>query len=181
MEYWSDLYLELSQKITDNLPGIEWCDLWHEQVNYLTAELPFPTPAVFIAFNLLNADDKGMKGQLCNTQIDFYLFYETFSDTYAGSINKESAINYLKQLTEIHKLFHATSGDNYFEMRRVDMKREDSGDAGNLYRISFQCMVDDMSATHDFNEETVTDISIVRESVPVQSEDIEPSFRIELQ
>ena len=178
MEYWSDLYLELSQKITDNLPGIEWCDLWHEQVSYLTSELPFPTPALFIAINLLNADDKGMKGQLCNTQIDMYLFFETFSDTYVGSINKDSAINYLKELTNIHKLFHGTSGTNYFSMRRVDMKREDSGDAGNLYRISLQCMVDDMSATHDFNEETVTDISISRNALPdAQVEDT--TYRIE--
>ena len=75
MQYWTDLYLELANKIKDNLQQIEWVDLWHEQVNYLTEELPFPTPAVFISFILLNADDKGMKGQLCNTQIDFYWNY----------------------------------------------------------------------------------------------------------
>lgn len=167
MEYWTDLYLELANNINDNLPQIEWVDLWHEQVSYLTDELPFPSPAVFISFHLLNADDKGMKGQLCNTQIDFYLFYETFSDTYSGSVNKTSAIDFLKQLTEIHKLFHATSGTNYFEMRRVGMNREESGGAGNLYKISFQCIVDDMSATHDYNEETVDEINIVRDVAPV--------------
>lgn len=168
MQYWSDLYLELANKIKTNLTQIQWVDIWHEQVSYLTDELPFPTPSVFIAFNMLSADDKGMKGQLCNTQVDFYLFYETFSDSYIGSVNQDSALDFMKQLTEIHKLFHATGGDNYWEMRRVDMKREDSGGAGNLYRISFQCMVDDMSATHDFNEETVDEISITRDASPVQ-------------
>lgn len=158
MQYWTDLYLELANKIKDNLQQIEWVDLWHEQVNYLTEELPFPTPAVFISFNLLNADDKGMKGQLCNTQIDLYLFYETFSDTYIGSVNQDSATGFLNQLTELHKLFHATSGTNYFEMRRVGMNREDSGDAGNLYKISFQCIVDDMSAMPDTNEEVVNEV-----------------------
>ena len=54
MQYWTDLYLELANKIKDNLQQIEWIDLWHEQVGYLTEELPFPTPAVFISFNLLN-------------------------------------------------------------------------------------------------------------------------------
>lgn len=165
MEYWSDLYLELSTKITNNLTAIEWCDLWHEQVSYLTSELPFPTPAIFIAFNMLDAEDKGLKGQICNTQIDFYLFYETFSDTYAGSVNQDSALNFLKQLTEIHKLFHGTSGANYSNMRRVDMKREDSGDAGNLYRISFNCMVDDMSAMQEFNDTEVNEVSILRENI----------------
>ena len=158
MQYWTDLYLELANKIKDNLQQIEWVDLWHEQVNYLTEELPFPTPAVFISFILLNADDKGLKGQLCNTQIDLYLFYETFSDTYLGSVNQDSATGFLNQLTELHKLFHATSGTNYFEMRRVGMNREDSGDAGNLYKISFQCIVDDMSAMPDTNEELVNEV-----------------------
>lgn len=158
MQYWTELYLELANKIKDNLTKIQWVDLWHEQVSYLTDELPFPTPAVFISFILLNADDKGMKGQLCNTQIDLYLFYETFSDTYLGSVNQDSATGFLNQLTELHKLFHGTSGTNYFEMRRVGMNREDSGDAGNLYKISFQCIVDDMSAMPDTNEELVNEV-----------------------
>lgn len=160
MQYWTDLYLELANKIKDNLQQIAWVDLWHEQVNYLTEELPFPTPAVFISFLLLNADDKGMKGQLCNTQIDLYLFYETFSDSYLGSVNQDSATDFLNQLTELHKLFHATSGTNYFEMRRVGMNREEGGDAGNLYKISFQCVVDDMSAVPNISEELVDEIDI---------------------
>jgi hypothetical protein len=215
MEYWSDLYLELSHKITGlfvvknnvstfndlaitypnpknlwaskvidtgyiylfqdgiwnntllkefYLNEIKWCDLWHEQVSFLTAELPFPTPAIFISFKMLSGDDKGLKGQICNTQIDFRLFYETFSDTYSGSINQTTAIKFLKQLTNIHKLFHGTSGTNYSEMRRVDMTDEDSGGAGNLYRISFQCIVDDMSAMIEYNDTDVEDISIERGS-----------------
>lgn len=167
MEYWDDLYLELADKITvempekqPDMPIIEWVDLWHEQVSYLTDELPFPTPAVFISFILVNADDKGMKGQLCNTQVDFYLFYETFSDTYQGSVNRTGAINYLKALTGIHKLLHGTSGENFSEMRRVAMGREDSGGAGNLYKISFQCIVDDMSAMNEITEEQVNDVDI---------------------
>jgi len=223
MQYWSDLYLELSQKVTGLftvksnvatvasltitypnaknfwaakvnadgfiylyqdgewhntllkeflLSGIKWFDLWHEQISYLTSELPFPTPALFVSFNLLNTDDKGLKGQICNTQVDFYLFFETFSDTYIGSVNQDSALNYLKQLTDIHKVFHGTSGTNYSGMRRVDMKREDSGDAGNLYRISFQCTVDDMSAMEEYNDTDVEDIVITRDGstiVPVDT------------
>jgi len=166
MHYWTDLYLELANKIKDNSSQISWVDLWHEQVSYLTEELPFPTPSVFISFNLLSADDKGMNGQLCNTQVDFYLFYETFSDTYLGSVNQNSATNFLNQLTELHKLFHATSGTNYFEMRRVGMNREESGGAGNLYKISFQCVVDDMSAIPDITEQEVNEIDITREDMP---------------
>jgi len=179
MQYWTELYLELANKIKDNLTQIEWVDLWHEQVSYLTSELPFPTPAVFISFNMLNADDKGMKGQLCNTQIDFYLFYETFSDTALGSINQDSALDFLKQLTKIHKLFHATSGTNYFSMRRVDMKREESGGAGNMYRISFQCDVDDMSAMPDITEQEVSEINLLRGNISIEQQNQMPGYFID--
>ena len=178
MQYWTELYLELANKIKDNLTQIEWVDLWHEQVSYLTSELPFPTPAVFISFNMLNADDKGMKGQLCNTQIDFYLFYETYSDTALGSINQDSALDFLKQLTKIHKLFHATSGTNYFSMRRVDMKREESGGAGNMYRISFQCDVDDMSAMPDITEQEVSEINLLRGNISIEQQNQMPGYFI---
>ncbi len=162
MQYWSDLYKELAQKITDNLSEIHWCDLWHEQINYLATELPFPTPAVFISFTTMDIEDKGILSQTCNTQIDFYLFYETFSDTYTGAYNQDTALDFLNHLTELHKLFHGTSGDNYTQMRRVDLRREESGDAGNLYRISFHAIVDDTSAVKDYQNKEVNDITIER-------------------
>lgn len=162
MQYWSDLYKELAKKITDNLPEIRWYDLWHEQVNYLSTELPFPTPSVFISFKTLSIEDKGILAQTCDTQIDFYLFYETFADSYEGSYNQESALSFLDQLTELHKLFHGTSGANYSQMRRVDLDRVESGEAGNLYRISFHAVVDDTSAVKDYDVKAVSDISVER-------------------
>lgn len=150
MEFWTELYDEIAGKITDKLPQVAWVDLWHEQVNYLTEELPFPTPAVFVAFSTLSTDDRGTLAQDCNTQVDLYLFYETFSDTYAGSINREGALDFLHTLTELHALFHGKSGRTYSAMRRTDMRREESGGAGNLYRLSLECRVTDYSACHLF-------------------------------
>lgn len=165
MEQWSDVYTEIADKITVNLEDIRWVDLWHEQVSYLTSELPFPVPAIFISFKTLDMIDMSLLEQQCNTQIDFYLFYETFSDTYNGSYNKNSAIDYLKTLTRIHQLFHGKDGDNYSTMRRVDMGREESGGAGNLYRISFTCLIEDSSAMVVFNEANINDINITNETI----------------
>ena len=152
MLYWSDLYKEIAEKIAAKLENIRWIDLWHEQVNYLTEELPFPTPAVFIGFNTLRADDMGKLAQNCNVQVDMYLFYETFSDTCEGAYNQVGALAFLEELTRLHALFHGKSGVNYSAMRRIDMIREDSGGAGNLYRISFECLVTDHSAAELFIE-----------------------------
>lgn len=178
MEYWTDLYKEIATRITANLPGIAWIDLWHEQVNYLTEELPFPVPAVFLAFDTIQTDDRVKLIQDCNTQIDMYLFYETFSDTYSGSTNQDSALEFLNQLTRLYALFHGKSGHSFSAMRRVELRREDSGGAGNLYRISFQCLVTDYSAQHLFIEAQTpsADIAISTGSIPLPHTEDEPFF-----
>ncbi len=179
MEAWTDLYTELAERISAKIPEIEWVDLWHEQVSYLTEELPFPTPAVFIGFSTNSCEDLSQLIQECDTQIDFYLFFETFSDTYQGSYNQAGAIDYLRLLTKLHTCFHGISGINFQTMRRVDTRREDSGGAGNLYRISFNCNLEDASAQKEFNENTVNDIVVLREDIErPSSTDEEPLFHL---
>jgi hypothetical protein len=152
MTYWSELYIEIAEKIKTGLPAICWIDLWHEQVSYLTEELPFPVPAVFIDFNTRQADDNSLLAQELTVQIDLRLFYETFSDSYEGSYNQAGALEFLDRLTELYALFHGKPGIHYSEMRRIDMSREESGGAGNLYRLSFECLVTDYAAQKLFNE-----------------------------
>ena len=106
MENWQNLYLELAQKLSADLDDnelefynklntiaehdgkspIRWQDLWHNQVNFLEDELQFPTPAVFLSFRSKNVQDLGDKLQEMVLQIDCYLFYETFSNTFNGNI-----------------------------------------------------------------------------------------------
>lgn len=179
MEAWTDLYNEIAQRINEKIPEIEWVDLWHEQVAYLTEDLPFPTPAVFIGFVTNQCNDAGQLIQECDLEIDFYLFFETFSDTYQGAYNQSSAIDYLRLLTKLHACFHGISGDSFQTMRRVDMRREDSGNAGNLYRISFNCNVEDASAQVEFDQNAVNEIDI--ENAPCDrpsTTDDEPIFII---
>lgn len=230
MEAWTDLYLELSRKISgtfiiqdaveaiadletsypdaidnwsalvntegyiylyyDNkwnktklrsyqLEDIKWVDLWHEQVSYLTEELPFPTPSIFIAFNTNSCNDIGLHIQECDVQIDFYLFYETFSDSYMGSYNQTSAIDFLRLLTEINQAFHGVSGTNFQTMRKVNMNREESGGSGNLYKISFACNIEDASAKKEFVDKEVNEIIIKRENITKAQPDAEPLFVID--
>jgi hypothetical protein len=168
MVYWSDLYREIAGRITANLENIRWVDLWHEQVNYLTEELPFPVPAIFIGFRATGMDDTGKLVQQCDIQVDMYLFYETFSDTYVGSSNQSGALEFLEELTRLHALFHGKSGEHYSPMRRVDVSREDSGGAGNLYRVSFECLVTDYSAQELFTEveNPEAELEVIREDIP---------------
>jgi len=69
-------------------------------------------------------------------------------------------LEFLNIMTKINALFHAGSGSNYSNMRRIDMNREDTGGSGNLYRISFECLTTDYSASVLFNEEIVPERSV---------------------
>lgn len=95
MENWQNLYTELAEIITQKIPEIRWVDLWHNQVNFLDEEREFPTPAVFISIRTRNVDDLGEKLQRLDLQLDCYLFYETFSDTFMGAYNQGSALEFI--------------------------------------------------------------------------------------
>jgi hypothetical protein len=163
------LYTELASIIAAKMPEIRWVDLWHEQVSFLSSELPFPTPAVFIDWRTLSCEDLSLKSQELNLQVDFRLFHETFSDTYIGSANLDSALEFLQSKTNLHKAFHATDGVNFSEMRRVYVGGEDSGGAGNMCRVSFQCIALDESAMEDVNTVIVQDVVVHKAPAPPDS------------
>ena len=97
-----------------------------------------------------------MLQQEINLQVDFYLFYETFADTYNGAFNQESALEFLHSMDELHTTFHGLSGKNFSAMRRIGFAPEDTGGAGNLYRISFSCIMQDTGAMKEMEERVVT-------------------------
>lgn len=171
-----DLYTEIADRIKANLTEILWCDLWHNQVAYLEEEHPFPAPAIFIAFHVTGTEDVGTLVQQCNLQVDFYLFFETFADTYMGSINQEDALKFLQTLTRLHALFHGRSGQHFSAMRRVDVVSEDTGNAGNLYRVTFECVATDYSAQVIYDEGTFPDVAISKEPIPAREVDAEPLY-----
>lgn len=160
MENWPDLYVEISEKLTSNISEILWVDLWHNQVNFLTSEHSFRTPAVFLRFRTLGTEDLGDKQQKVNLQIDFYLYYETFLDTFQGAYNQSGALEFLKTMEKIHGVFHGTAGDNYSAMRRVGYNDEETGGSGNLYKITFTCLSIDTSAAKYYEESDPVDFSL---------------------
>ena len=156
MENFKELYTELAEIIATNVPGVEWVDLWHNQVNFLEEEHPFPAPAVFLSFRSNQIEDTGQNVQNLDVQVDVYLFYETFADTFRGNYNQASALDFLDMLTAIHKQLHGTQGEHFESMRRTDVRDVDTGSAQNLYRQSYSCIVNDTSAW-DGGEQIVDD------------------------
>ncbi|MFY0714112.1 hypothetical protein J1D01_10575 [Seonamhaeicola sp. NFXS20] len=168
MQNWKDLYQEHATKIADNIPDIRWVDLWHNQVNFLTEEHPFPTPATFLSYRTLRTEDAGNKVQKVTLQVDIYLYYETFADTYNDAFNQESALSFIDLMDHINTLFHGSEGENYSSMRRLGFAPVDTGNAGNLYRMSYECQLMDYSAQKEFAEHEIDDISIEHDTMPYE-------------
>ena len=176
MSNWSSLYKEIADTL-GNIEQVKWIDLWHDQVNFLEQEHPFPTPALFLNFRVLEASDAGQRIQTLKTQIEVFVFYETFADTYKGAVNQESALGFLDLLGNVHTKLHATSGTYYNSMRRVGMLPIDTGGAGNLYQVVFECETVDTTAQKEYAGAETIDLG-VEGDIPEEGEMTEGSFII---
>ncbi|GLB51720.1 hypothetical protein NBRC110019_07590 [Neptunitalea chrysea] len=156
----SNLYKELSTMITDTIDGIRWVDLWNSQVYNLDTEAPFPAPAVFMAFRSNTMQDMSAKVQSVQLQVDFFLFYETFLDTFNGAYNQDEALSYLEHLDSLNALFHGSHGEHYSNMKRINFSPVDTGGAGNLYSVTYTCDFVDRTAQKQWDEGSFADLTI---------------------
>lgn len=169
-------YAELRERLMA-VPDVQHIDLWHEQVNYLTDERPFPSPAVFFEFNTLEVNDNGALVQQLDTQIDLHVFWETFDDTYMGAIMQEEALQFMDLLTLLNMLFHGHAGKSFNTLRKTSINREETGGAGNLYRISFECEVHDYSAQELYAVGMLNgEIAIAKGGIPKGSLESDPLY-----
>lgn len=160
MQNFKELYKELADLLTAKIPAIQWVDLWNSQVYNLEGEHPFPAPAVFLAFRSSRMDDAGVKLQKVQMQVDVFLFYETFLDTFKGAYNQEEALAFLDIMDDINKELHGSSGASYSNMKRVSFSPVDTGGAGNLYSITYTCELMDYSASKEWGEGSFNDLQI---------------------
>ncbi len=160
MQNWKSLYKELAENIAENVDTIQWIDLWNSQVYNLENEHPFPAPAVFLAFRSNAMEDVGVKVQKVELQVDVFLFFETFLDTFLGAYNQTEALNFLDSIDKINSLLHGSSGVNYSSMRRVSFSPVDTGGAGNLYTVTYTCTLMDYSATPEYESGSFAEMEI---------------------
>lgn len=160
MQNFKELYKELSEIISDNIDQIRWVDLWNSQVYNLENEHPFPAPAIFLAFRSNSMTDNGVKVQNVNMQVDVFVFYETFLDTFKGAYNQDEALNFLDIMDQVNSLLHGSAGDNYSSMKRVSFSPVDTGGSGNLWSITYNCTLIDYSATKKFEEGGFNDVVV---------------------
>lgn len=159
MQNFKNLYNELAG-ILSGIESVQWIDLWNSQVYSLDQQQPFPAPAVFLAFRSNNITDLSDKVQKVTMQVDVFLFYETFAETYSGSYNKIEALNFLDTIDAINNLLHGSSGTEYSSMRRQAFSPVDTGGVGNLWCITYNCELIDYSAQPEWQEGSFGDVEV---------------------
>lgn len=166
MQNFVELYKELADKLSNNISALRWVDLWNSQVYNLENEHPFPAPAIFLAFRSNNMQDVGIKVQKVKTQVDVFVFYETFLDTFRGAYNQDQALEFLDMMDQVNQLFHGSQGESYSSMRRVSYSPIDTGGAGNLWNIVYECEMMDYSANKEYQEGGFSDVQVQGFDIP---------------
>lgn len=178
MQNFQTLYKELAKKITDNISEVRWVDLWNSQVYHLEEEHPFPTPAVFLAFRSQSMENRGEKTQEVDMQIDVFLFYETFLDTFKDAYNQKDALAFLDLMDNLNKVLHGSSGVNYSSMDRIAFSPVDTGGAGNLWSITYRAALLDYSAARVYEEIEVDGVIVERGTGVRVRPDLENGYTI---
>ena len=102
----------------------------------------------------------GTKVQKLLMQVDVYIYYETFADTYGGAYNQDDALAFLDLFDQVNAALHGSSGNNYNSMKRVSFNPVDTGNAGNLYLINYNCELVDYSAQKVYEEGAFSEIDL---------------------
>lgn len=166
MQNFVALYKELADKLSNNIATLRWVDLWNSQVYNLENENPLPAPAIFLAFRSNDMQDIGVKVQKVKTQVDVFVYYETFFDTYRGAYNQDQALEYLNMLDKVNQLLHASQGESYSSMRRVSYSPIDTAGAVNLWNIVYECEIMDYSANKEYQEGQFEDLQLQGFDIP---------------
>lgn len=153
---WIDAYKELCDIFKNNLPEFPHLDLWHEQIDYPADEYPWPSDSVFFDFGINGIDSIGLQVQDLNMRIGVIYVLDTFADTYADSTTQDLALQFGEKCKKIHRLLHGSSGVNFSELSRVDLKRLPAPQYQMVYRQEYSCIIRDMSAMADEGTAVIT-------------------------
>lgn len=147
LQNWVEAYQELADLIKEQVPEVQWVDLWMEQTSTEEEEYPFPTPAMFLQFDANAIDEIGENEQVLNMNVTVLLAVDTLSDTYAGSANQADALHFGSLMRQIHLALHGKTGAKFGRLTRVGLRKEAAPPYVQLYsQVYATVLVDDSTA-----------------------------------
>ena len=181
---WGEAYKELCDLIKNNTEptlGIEevlHVDMWHEQVNYLAEEYPFPPNSVFIRFQTKSITTNANKVQDLNMEITFFFVLDTLADTYQTAETQPLALSFIQTCKKIHKVMQGRSGLNFSNLDRNDMGNYPAPEYLIVFYQTYTTIIRDMSAMDEPGEGTLTGATVNNNQAP-GAVDSEPLYRMD--
>jgi len=168
---WIAAAQEIMGLIADNVPAIQFIDLWAEQTDFPEDEYPFPLPAVFLEFNAQKIDDLGENVQDLTTEVKVYLLFIPTGDTHQSGKGNGDLSAFGALLRDLYKLLQGTAGDNFSQLSRVAMAREKAAPFEWCYSQTFSGLIRDYAACKTFEEEDPGDLSVEKGGIPATTQD----------
>lgn len=171
---WLAAYTELCEVINNptdaekGMPEVKHIDLWHEQIDYEADEYPFPDDSIFLEFNTSGIATTGLKVQDLDMIITFFYVFDTLSDSYHKSDNKEMALSFGTGLMRLHKLMQGRAGLNFSSLDRIALRRVPAPQYLMVYAQSYRCIIRDQSAMDEYTDGTITGSTISNVTAPPQ-------------
>lgn len=127
-----------------NATAVQWVDVWKAQVGSKDAkelQYPFPFPASFISIKRITWEDMTGDAKEGTVEIDVYLFFEKFGDTFEGATDKDDSFADIDLVETIADDLHWIEDSPFKELTQT--AEEDLTDRYErpAHKLSFQTIV----------------------------------------
>lgn len=168
VQSWTEAYKELCVLLDTAVPEIKHKDLWYEQINFPKEDYPYPDRSLFMDIKIDQIETLSQNIQDLNCTITFYFVFNTFSDTFHGSVNQSTALEFVDILSKLHGALQGTSGNNFSPLDRVKDERFVTREGYlNIREMSYKTIIRDYAAVKEYRIVTVDEIAINDSQAPV--------------
>ena len=142
------IYTDLIERLWDQVPNLKWADLWNNQIENETKELPFDLPAIFLHFKE-GRDNELQQGLIeVTATLTVLIVYENYEDHYqsAGQNVNQSALDFFDFKDVVTKALQGFTTDEIRSLQRKAQRADASFSNLYVYELDFDLQFYDTSA-----------------------------------
>ena len=128
---------ELEEEVTGS--RLPWAELNRGQIQHLTKELGIPLPAVLISFPEINYSQLGAGLTEGDVIVRITSLFESFADSYFGSVNQDIALQYLEFNDLLFQTLEGLKGATFSNLTRTNETEDDDYDFLIITNTDYTC------------------------------------------
>jgi hypothetical protein len=113
------LYNEISAKLAEGMPNLEWIGLNKGQFARLRESYPIPRPCALISITRIKWEDDAKRVQKGLATITVSLFVDAINDTYEGASDVDNALDLLDYSDDVYASLGGFKGDFFESLKRT--------------------------------------------------------------